>query len=558
MKSNVLTLTKAMFKNDETLSSMLGRTQKKKKSIFSSRLGMGLLLLFAAGSIGASTSIFMVELYKGLQPLGFESLLLRLIVPAAGFLVFMFGIFYVMNVFYFSRDIESYLYLPVRASDILSAKFLLTFLYELFVVGLLFLPMLVTYGIMDKAGPFYYFQMLLGLLLIPVLPLVAASLVAMFIMRFSKRFKNKDRFNMVAGMLSLFVALGLNFGIQFLSTRMAQGEGALIADLADLPILRIMGWTFPSSQFLTEALLATSATRSLLFMMGMILLTAFALFLFHQVGNLVYFKGVMGITESAANRRVLSRADLEKGTAQRSILLSYSIKELRLLLRTPVYFMNCVLVSLILPLFMVIPLLASGATSDFGEILLLLEDVDPGVFMGVLVGMGFFLASLNLIASTSFSREGRHFFFMKYIPVPYMTQVYAKILSAFYVQGMALVLVYALVLVFFPVDLAFILLSLPLVLMASLVLNQISITFDILWPKLHWDAEQQAVKQNLNGMFQMFLGFALAALVVFLSIRFQLSLFIVSMGSLVVFSLLILLLHGMLSRLVERKMAEHL
>ena len=549
MKSNVLTLTKAMFKNDETLSSMLGRTQKKEKSIFSSRLGMGLILLFAAGSIGASTRIFMVELYKGLQ---------HLIVPAAGFLVFMFGIFYVMNVFYFSRDIESYLYLPVRASDILSAKFLLTFLYELFVVGLLFLPMLVTYGIMDKAGPFYYFQMLLGLLLIPVLPLVAASLVAMFIMRFSKRFKNKDRFNMVAGMLSLFVALGLNFGIQFLSTRMAQGEGALIADLADLPILRIMGWTFPSSQFLTEALLATSATRSLLFMMGMILLTAFALFLFHQVGNLVYFKGVMGITESAANRRVLSRADLEKGTAQRSILLSYSIKELRLLLRTPVYFMNCVLVSLILPLFMVIPLLASGATSDFGEILLLLEDVDPGVFMGVLVGMGFFLASLNLIASTSFSRECRHYFFMKYIPVPYMTQVYSKILSAFYVQVIALVLVYALVLVFFPVDLAFILLSLPLVLMASLVLNQISITFDILWPKLHWDAEQQAVKQNLNGMFQMFLGFALAALVVFLSIRFQLSLFIVSMGSLVVFSLLILLLHGMLSRLVERKMAEHL
>ena len=62
--------------------------------------------------------------------------------PAAGIMVFMFGIFYVMNVFYFSKDVENYLYLPVQAGgEILGAsKFLVSLIYEYFIILVFFLP----------------------------------------------------------------------------------------------------------------------------------------------------------------------------------------------------------------------------------------------------------------------------------------------------------------------------------------------------------------------------------------------------------------------------------
>ncbi len=163
------------------------------------------------------------------------------------------------------------------------------------------------------------------------------------------------------------------------------------------------------------------------------------------------------------------------------------------------------------------------------------------------------MGSINIIASTAISREGKNLYFLKYIPVPYMTQIYAKIVSAFYVEAAALVIFYGIVFYLFRIDLVFFVLSLLIVFLASLVINQIGIFLDITWPKLNWDTEQKAVKQNFNSVIHMFLGFGLVALMIFLAMKVQVSLYVAFMASLLGLLILALLFHFLLNRHVEKR-----
>lgn len=555
MKSNLLVLTQAMFRNDETLNNLTGSSRTKKHSFFSTRLGSAVLILGLALLMGFSMGTLVVQMYDALSVMEMQSLILRLLIPSAGIMVFMFGLFSVMNIFYFSRDVDNYLYLPVKAGEILSAKFLVSLIYEYFIILIFFLPMLTIYGVKDSAGILYFVYMILALLLIPVFPLVVASALAMVVMRFSNKFKNRDRFNMIAGILSLFMALGFNFGIQYLAGTMSEGSNPMIGGLGDLPLFKVTGWVFPTSHYALEALI--SPKSGILHILIMIGITAAALVAFYFLGNALYFKGVTGISESQANRKVLTVSELKKGTSKRSVLFSYSLKELKLVYRTPVYFLNCILISLIYPLFFLIPMLV-GSTEDGEDIktvLAMAKDVDKGTLLMIILGAAFTLASLNIISSTAISREGKNFYVIKYIPVSYMQQIYAKILSSFYVEVIAVVIFYGLIFALIPVDPLFILGSFVLVVLASITINQLGILLDVLWPKLNWDMEQKAVKQNLNSMIHMFLGFGLTALCVFLGIKFTPTPFVVFMAGFLGLLILVLLLHFLLKRVSAKRFA---
>jgi ABC-2 type transport system permease protein len=553
--NNIFYLTKTMFGSDETLSN-LGLGGKKKKSIFSKRPVKILLFLLLFLSMGMSTGSFAYMLYDSLSMYGFQSLIIRLAVPASGITVFMFGIFYVMNVFFFSRDIENYLFLPVRPGEILMSKFLVALVYQYFIYGMLFMPVLLVYGFLDKAGPLFYLYVLIVTLFVPVLPMVAASLIAMIIMRAGKGIKNKDRFNMIAGVLGLTISLGFSFGIQYLAQRATTGN-MVITDLSQLPAIKVTSLAFPTSYLASEALVAYDGFSGLMFLLALIAVSLLSMAVFYVVGNAIYFKGVMGVLDSSSRRKKLSTGELDKETSSKPILLAYSLKELKLLMRTPAYFMNCVLVSLIFPLFFIIPFLIDGPDSaDIKEIMVFLRSAGDANLLVVMTALGLLLGGLNIISSTSISREGKNFFFMKYVPVPYMTQLYAKILSSFYVEGVAAVILYGLLILLFKPSMIVVLLSIPLFILASIFMNQFSIAIDVYMPKLEWDSEQKAVKQNLNSMFQMFGSFIFGGGMIFLSTKFTPTLIPAFLALLVIFGALVIITHKFLERLVEKRFAE--
>jgi ABC-2 type transport system permease protein len=117
-----------------------------------------------------------------------------------------------------------------------------------------------------------------------------------------------------------------------------------------------------------------------------------------------------------------------------SPLWHFAMKEFRVLVRTPIFFMNCVAVNFIIPFMVVAPGIIIGDNTMFVQLKELISGIafhDSAYYViGFCFVGGMLLTSLNSIAATAVSRDGADFRFCKYIPIPYETQVFAKMLPA--------------------------------------------------------------------------------------------------------------------------------
>lgn len=538
------TLTKILFKS--TGESLIQKDKKKLPKT------IGLLVLLAIGFIPMIISFVAMAAasYNGLAMMDQEGLIISFGIVTACLIVFIFGIFYVMATFYFSSDIESLLPLPLKPSTILSAKFTVVLIYEYLTELLFMLPMCVTYGVLSHSGVVFYLYLIVVFLTLPIVPLVIASFISMIIMRFTPFAKNKDAFKTIAGILGLAMALGFNFVFQRLGSSMgnekqmlelmAKGNNSLIQTTSSL---------FPTAKLATTALVFNTTLNGLLNMLLYLVITIALLAVLLILGEAIYFKGVIGISEAASKRKKLSSKELDESTVQSSALKSYTIKELKLLFRTPAYFMNCVLITFLLPIFLLIPLFSEKKLAlqlDMARTFLN-QPILPGVLIAIAFGVMMFVSVANPTACTAISREGKNLFTCKYMPISYGKQIAAKLLSAIMLNliGAGLLIIAAMVIFIPPVYLL-----LQLIVIAILVVlcsAFLGILIDLTYPKLDWDNEQRAVKQNMNVIITMLLGVVLAGLTIAVIIFMKLSLWQAFGAIVIVFGVLDCILYWLVS-----------
>ena len=145
--------------------------------------------------------------------------------------------------------------------------------------------------------------------------------------------------------------------------------------------------------------------------------------------NFFYFKGVVGISEAPSARKGWMENGLERTVRRSSPVKSYTLKELRLLFRTPVYFLNCVVMNFLWPLFLLIPFFTQP---EAFKMLLMVESFVQdsqrgGIVLAIFFALSLFVSATNSIASTTFSREGQNIFVNKYLPIDYRKQLLAKL-----------------------------------------------------------------------------------------------------------------------------------
>ncbi|MFL0269129.1 putative ABC transporter permease subunit [Candidatus Clostridium radicumherbarum] len=539
-----LTLTKVLFKS--TGESLIQKDKKKLPRT------IGLLVLLAIGFIPMIISFVAMAAasYNGLATMGQEGLIISFGIVASCLIVFIFGIFYVMATFYFSSDIESLLPLPLKPSTILSAKFTVVLIYEYLTELLFMLPMCVTYGVLSSSGIVFYLYLIIVFLTLPIVPLVIASFISMIIMRFTPFAKNKDAFKTIAGILGLAIALGVNFAFQRLGSSMSNEKQMLeLMTKGNNSLIQTTSSLFPTANLATTALVFNTTLNGLLNMLLYLVITIALLAVLLILGEALYFKGVIGISEAASKRKKLSSKELDESTVQSSALKSYTIKELKLLYRTPAYFMNCVLITFLLPIFLLIPLFSEkklglqlNAARTF-----LNQPVIPGVLIAIAFGVMIFVSVTNPTACTAISREGKNLFTCKYMPISYGKQIAAKLLSAIMLNliGVGLLIIAAMVIFIPPVYLL-----LQLIVIAILVVlfsAFLGILIDLTYPKLDWDNEQRAVKQNMNVIITMLLGVVIAGLTIAAIIFTKLGLWQAFGAIVIVFGVLDCILYWLVS-----------
>lgn len=521
--SRVIALTKVLLK---TSGDLFGSKKDKKSSKLKTVL-LAILLIACFLPLAIMLGFFVSELYDALSLIDQQGIILSFGFVAVSLIVFFFGIFYVMGTFYFSMDIDNLLPLPFKASEILGAKFVVVLIYEYITELLFLLPVIIVYGIKSSAGVLYYIYSIFIYAALPVIPLVLASIIVMVIMRFTGFTKNKDRFKVIGGSLAIFLSLGLNVLIQKSSRATLNPEQMQKMFMeGNNSLVNMTSKMFPSTKIASIAVLESSNMTGTLNMLIFIGISLLAIGIFLILGEGLYLKGVVGISETTSNRKALSKEQFNKEIVENSLLKTYFMKEIKALFRTPAYFMNCIFVNFLWPLFLLVPFLASGeGLSDLKE---LGEMIDNPKTAAIAVAAGFalivFVTSNNAIASTAISREGKNFYINKYLPISYEKQIIAKVLPAFSMGIVSMISLLLATVILFKPPMIILFFIAVLGLLGILFSNLVGIFIDITRPKLDWDNEQKAVKQNMNVFINGLPCMLVAALTVFIVFKAKLEL----------------------------------
>lgn len=542
--SSMFKLTKILLKNGGGLFQVEGKNRKIKVLMLSALILASFLPLSVSLYFGVKT------VFPGLKAIGAEISILSIALSAISFAVFVFGIFMVLNIFYFSTEIQFLLPLPLKPSNILSAKLFVAMFYEYLIIIIFYLPVVLSYGIEDKAGFLFIIYSVVIFLALPIIPLVMASILNIIIMRFTNLGKHKEFTKILGGIFGLFLILGINFYTQNKAASLENPQDMVALLTNKNSIINLTAKIFPLSKFASLALLNSVNFKGILNLIIFLGISILIFAVFVILGNELYIKGVIGITEAPSKRVKMTKEKMRREVVSGSPFISYFWKEIRLLFRTSIYFLNCILMNFIWPVFILIPLFTDKEV--LSSFTMLRNAANSGeaitfILLGVF-GFMIFISSSNVIASTAISREGKYYYVNKYIPLSYKTQIMAKVFSGVFISYIGVLLVFIvgeIIIRFSAVNLMIMLIISPI---AVLYPNLLGIIIDLLNPKLKWDSEQKAVKQNLNGMIAMFGGAAIIGIMVFLLFKLSLEIKAILMVTIIVTGIFDLIMYMIIDK----------
>ena len=533
--SNLLIVTKVMFKSSfEQVIESTSSTSKRWKSLL--LLGVIVMSLLPLGYMS-------IEFYKSLFdvaiPLQQEGYLFGVLILILSSLIMLFSFFQIPSIYYFAQDTETYLSLPLKPSEILGGKFLTTVIYEYSLVFLLYFPLLYTYLIYDFSFIKLFIGIVVGILL-PFIPVLLASLIIILLMNFIPLFKNKNTITLLIGLLAIAFSLGLNVALnsgdpnqalQTLEQLLVAGNNSMLNTL-----LKLFPFVIWAAKSITSASLL-----NLFFFIVLIIVLVILGFMFSQH---FYLNGVTTINEGARSRKRFNQNQLKINSYDRSEVL-FMKREIKMLLRTPAYFLNLVLINVILPVLLVlyvfvIPQENMMQDADFQAIVsavnIFLSNSTSAQFTvivgGLLLGLSF--SMMNMISITAISREGKGIDQLKVFPISFWDILKGKMYVGILISITIELIVLIIITILFKINP---LITLGIFIVSALVIygyNALSIMIDALFPKLNWTNEIQAAKQNLNAIIMMLFVMLLIGLLIFFIAKFYNNPFLIITVSLII------------------------
>jgi ABC-2 type transport system permease protein len=506
--SKLASLIRAELRSNFGLSVLRYKIVKERKDLW-----RVLVFVLAAASL---TPMFigivaLIEnLYRALQPTGQQGLVLTIGILVSQLTVLLFGLYYVISAFYFSRDLQMLIPLPLRPYQVIGSKFATILVNEYLTILPFLVPVVVVFGIMEKSGLAYWLTAIVIYLCLPIIPLAAASILVVVMMRLINLSRKKDALILVGGIVLITGALLLQLALQRAEGRhlTSAGMAALLASRDSL--VSRAGAGFPPSIWATKALtrgLTSAGVRNLLlfavtsavFCAGMLV-----------AAERLFYRGLVGLGEVSGRRRVLSAAEMSQHISTgRHPVRAILRREWWLMNRTPVFLLNGTLTVVLVPVLLVVMTTTGSGRGDASTAIEALTSANS--FAAILATALFMTVSgsLNGTASSTFSREGKEFWISQVIPVAGRDQAAAKFLHSYIVSVLGIAVAATVCVFAFHLHTGVILPAAALALAATVPLIVAGMAIDLARPLLDWSNPQKAIKQNLNVLLGLVADVAL-------------------------------------------------
>lgn len=432
---------------------------------------------------------------------------LNLVIQLMSVFGVIFSIMVIFNLLYFSSDLDHLLPLPVKPAELVAAKFTHAYFAESVMEFMVLFCGFIGYFIAIGIKPVAAVTAILGVFLIPVLPLVYCGIISLVIMAFFSRIRLLRNVDFMVGVVTIiFAALFLWSFAQMDAINIDNYIDSL--KNGDNIFINIMNCVF----FTVPLFLSALESGSVLYMLVFVFMNVFCVAVLLVLGNMLYLRGVYLVSSSggAGRKREKSRRE---SYAMKKPFKAYLDKEMKTLVRTPAYRKYCVVVNIIWPI-LVVALFKIPATADM--INSFRNTYQRGFFLSdmivlmAVVALAFFATAMNSIASTSFTREGKHISFVKHIPIAYKTQIRVKVWTSMIYSGVTVAVSTAVLAVMmgssFTETVYFVLLGL----VCTGVCTYTGVLLDSTHPKIDWEDEYGALRGNLNAFFNMAIAIVVA------------------------------------------------
>ena len=503
--NSYLTLTKTFI-----ASISMSKPQDKRRKIMIAILsffGLFGVLLPVAIAVGVLVNL----MTKTLLPLGYEALGIQLMFHVVCLFTVIFGIHVIFNEFYFSNDIEYLLPWPLHARQIIAAKFTAAFINENFMQFILVLSCIIGFGLAADIGFLNWILSIIGIITLPVIPLSYCAILSMLIMAFTRLIRNKDVIQKLSVSLIFLMVIFLVSSIGFLQNMDIDNYIETLVN-GDQTFFKVMNIIFPNVPLFVKIF----NEGSIVAFVEYIAIHAIVIAIMLVLADWLYFKGVIGLTSSDSKHNNKDFDKLLASCKQHRPAYSYFLKEFKILIRTPVFFTNCIVINFLWPIFIYAMLKIQSYDITLEHLRTLYASNDIRIrllFLLGIVGISVIVSALNSLSSNAISREGKHFSFMKYIPVPYFTQWNAKVGIAMLFSALGVLVYFIPFCILLQVPLLHTLLYVVLCLMAISFVSHMGIYIDSIQPKLIWDDEMSALRENYNTFFAMAISIAFVAVV---------------------------------------------
>lgn len=485
------------------ISALKYRFTRDKKKLWEPVL-IGTVIILSFLPLIAMYTGMMLSLFAAGVLIGQPDIILTVSLLLAQVIILVFGLFYVLGTFYFSKDIESFVPLPLRPYEVIGGKFAVVMVNEYLTSMPILLPPVIIYGIGTSQGILYWIKSLLLILAVPVLPLTISSLLVMLLMRFVNLRRHKDLLTIVGGTLIILLSIGFSMYMQKFPDNVEKIQSFLIGQTG---LTEMIGKRFPpllwAARSLSEGGLAGLGN------LIMFLLTCAILFaLLMMLSNKVFYKALLAGQEVSRKKKILTDRQKERRFGKASGQITAMIKrEWKLLVRTPVYVMNSLVGVIVGPIIFIIMVFVRGSDPELSAMFSAITkpEAAPYVLLGGIALM-LFTSGMNLVASTALSREGKTIWIVKMIPVTARQQVNAKLIVSLIVSAIGVVTTALIMIFYFRLPFLWVIAATVLGMLGSLPMAALNLMLDVFHPKLIWNSEQEAMKQNMNGAIGMLLS----------------------------------------------------
>ena len=415
------------------------------------------------------------------------------------------------NVYYFSKDTELILPLPIKPVDLLISKLNSIIINTYFIELIFILFPLIVYGIYVADGVLFYLYTFIILLIFPILPTLIVSIIMMILMKLSRFIKNKDIFQIIITVLFIILVFIIMFNL--VKNIIVQSNGNVITEEIEAinrfnefnNKLKKINSYFLEINPVINLLNNSAKINSIINLFKILLIDSAFFMIFVFIGKITYLKDLLK-NNNFNKAKKIKKINLEKKCKNNNKIKSYIHKEFKILFKSPIFFIQCIYptlimtVSILIVLIFLLPNIRTLISSGAFGIEQFEFKLNTICIMVIAIQVIFTFSNTSI---TAISREGKNAIFMKFIPIDFYHQVICKAMPQIIINLVFIIILNILIYMIFPaIKLLYCIYVFIIANLLNIFNSLLMVLVDLSDPNLDWNAEYEVINQNNKKLYQ--------------------------------------------------------